>query len=153
MGTAQEARSLAQTLARIRAAQEIKEAISVRITSQQRQDLERLHAHLGGKRAELLRAAFEEGLNALALAAGLDLDAEQGESRVVGAIEGNLFGDWRYLDACEGGDLHTTVARLVWPRDLPWTGNTKSDRKLAEEPYYRHYDRTQRERSGLQGNL
>lgn len=69
------------------------------------------------------------------------LDAEQGESRVVGAIEGNLFGDWTYLDACEGGDLHTTVARLVWPRDLPWTGDTKLDRKLAEQPYYRHYDR------------
>jgi DNA polymerase-1 len=69
------------------------------------------------------------------------LDAEQGESRVVGAIEGNLFDDWRYLDACEGGDLHTTVARLVWPDDIPWTGNTRRDRELAEQPYYRHYDR------------
>jgi len=67
-------------------------------------------------------------------------DAEQGESRVVGAIEGNLFGDWRYLDACEGGDLHTNVAKLVW-RDLPWTGELGHDRKLAEQPYYRHYDR------------
>lgn len=68
------------------------------------------------------------------------IDAEQGESRVVGAIEGNLFGDWRYLDACEGGDLHTTVAKLVW-RDLGWTGDPKQDRELAERPYYRHYDR------------
>ncbi len=68
------------------------------------------------------------------------LDAQQGESRVVGAIEGNLFGDWKYLDACEGGDLHTNVARLVWP-DLPWTGKLASDRALAERPYYRHYDR------------
>lgn len=69
------------------------------------------------------------------------LDAEQGESRVVGAIEGNLFDDWRYLDACECGDLHTTVAKLVWPDDVPWTGNDKLDRELAEKPYYRHYDR------------
>jgi DNA polymerase-1 len=69
------------------------------------------------------------------------LDAEQGESRVVGAIEGNLFDDWRYLDACEGGDLHTTVARLVWPDVVAWTGNLAGDRQLAEQPYYRHYDR------------
>lgn len=69
------------------------------------------------------------------------IDAEQGESRVVGAIEGNLFSDWRYLDACEGGDLHTSVAKLVWPKDLPWTGNITQDRQLAEQVYYRHYDR------------
>jgi DNA polymerase-1 len=67
-------------------------------------------------------------------------DAEQGESRVVGAIEGNLFGDWRYLNACEGGDLHTNVAQLVWP-DLPWTSDPGANRKRAEQPYYRHYDR------------
>src|SRR5215475_8551297 len=67
-------------------------------------------------------------------------DAEQGESRVVGAIEYNLFEDGRYLDACEGGDLHTSVAKLVWP-DLPWPGTPSSDRKFAEQPYYRHYDR------------
>jgi len=67
-------------------------------------------------------------------------DAEQGESRCVGAIEWNLFGDGRYLDACEAGDLHTTVAKLVWP-EIRWTGNMASDRKLAEQPYYRHYDR------------
>src|SRR5262249_34741352 len=69
------------------------------------------------------------------------LDAEQGESRIVGAIEGNLFGDWLYLDACEGGDLHTTVAKLVWPDALPWTGDLGQDRSLGEQPYYRHYDR------------
>ena len=69
------------------------------------------------------------------------LDAEQGESRVVGAIEWNLFRDGRYLDACEGGDLHTSVAKLVWPRDVRWTGNLRDDRTLAEQPYYRHYDR------------
>jgi DNA polymerase-1 len=68
------------------------------------------------------------------------IDAEQGESRIVGGIEGLLFGDWRYLDACESGDLHTTVARLVWPT-LAWTNDIERDRHLAEQPYYRHYDR------------
>ncbi len=67
-------------------------------------------------------------------------DAEQGESRVVGAVEGNLFSDWRYLDACESGDLHTTVAKLVWPK-LGWTGNLRRDKELAEQPFYRHYSR------------
>jgi DNA polymerase-1 len=68
------------------------------------------------------------------------LDAQQGESRVVGAIEHNLFGDDRYLDACESGDLHTRVARLVWP-DLAWTGKDRTDKVLAERPFYRHYSR------------
>ena len=67
-------------------------------------------------------------------------DAEQGESRVVGGIEYNLFGDGRYLDACESGDLHTTVARLVWPK-LAWTGDLATDKELAELKYYRHYSR------------
>lgn len=68
------------------------------------------------------------------------IDAEQGESRVVGAIEWNLFHDGRYLDTCESGDLHTRVAKLCWPR-LDWPGDPDGDRKLAEKPYYRHYDR------------
>jgi DNA polymerase-1 len=67
------------------------------------------------------------------------LDAAQGESRVVGAIEWNLFKDGRYLDACESGDLHTNVAKLCWP-DLGWTGDPRLDRQLAERPFYRHYD-------------
>jgi DNA polymerase-1 len=68
------------------------------------------------------------------------LDGEQGESRVVGGIEYVLFNDSRYLDACESGDLHTTVAKLVWP-GLLWTGNIKLDKELAEQSYYRHYSR------------
>ena len=67
------------------------------------------------------------------------LDEPQGESRMVGAITWNLFKDGRYLDACESGDLHTNVAKLCWP-GLPWTGDPTADRKLAEQPYYRHYD-------------
>ncbi len=66
-------------------------------------------------------------------------DAKSGESYIVGAIEGNLFNDWRYLDAVESGDIHTAVARLCWP-DLGWTGDLKRDKIIAERPYYRHYD-------------
>lgn len=68
------------------------------------------------------------------------LDAQQGESYCVGAIEWNLFKDGRYLDACEGGDLHTSVAKLCWA-SLNWVGDLKADKELAEQPYYRHYSR------------
>ena len=64
------------------------------------------------------------------------IDLEQAESRLVGAIEYNLFDDSRYLDACESGDLHTAVCRLAWP-NLPWTGDFKTDRITAERPFYR----------------
>jgi len=67
-------------------------------------------------------------------------DAKQGESRVVGAIEYVLFRDNKYLDACESDDLHTTVAKLVWPK-LAWAGDPEVDKELAEQPYYRHYSR------------
>lgn len=69
-----------------------------------------------------------------------NFDAEQGESRVVGAIEWNLFKNGVYLDACESGDLHTAVARICWP-GLPWRDDLDADRELAEQPYYRHYSR------------
>src|SRR4029077_15264116 len=62
------------------------------------------------------------------------VDAQQGEGRVVGAIEWNLFEDGTYLNACESGDLHTSVAKLVWP-NLAWTNSLESDTKLDEEPY------------------
>jgi len=65
-------------------------------------------------------------------------DAKSGESYIVGAIEGNLFDDWRYLDAVESGDVHTTVARMCWP-DLGWTGDLARDTEIAERPFYRHY--------------
>lgn len=65
-------------------------------------------------------------------------DAKSGESFCVGAIEWNLFHDGRYLDACESGDPHTAVARIMWP-NLNWTGDLKRDKHIAESPYYRHY--------------
>lgn len=68
------------------------------------------------------------------------IDAQQIQSRIVGAIEWNLFHDGKYLDACESGDLHTTVARMCWPKDA-WNGDLDHDRELAELPYYRHYSK------------
>jgi DNA polymerase I len=65
-------------------------------------------------------------------------DAKSGESFCVGAIEWNLFRDGTYLDACESGDPHTSVARLVWP-ELGWTGDNTRDKSRAETPFYRHY--------------
>lgn len=65
-------------------------------------------------------------------------DAKSGESFVVGALVWNLFSDPTYLDACASGDPHTAVARICWP-GLGWTGVLKSDKDIAERPYYRHY--------------
>lgn len=65
-------------------------------------------------------------------------DAEQGESRCVGATLWNIFEDGAYLDAAEGGDLHTAVSKMCEPT-FPWTGIQKQDKEIAERPYYRHY--------------
>lgn len=66
------------------------------------------------------------------------IDLEQAESREVGFKIGLLFNDWTYLDACEGGDLHTLVAKLVWP-NLGWTGDAKKDRAIADGNFYREF--------------
>ncbi len=65
-----------------------------------------------------------------------NVDLEQGDSRNVGAIHLALFNDSTYLNACESGDLHTTVAKLVWT-NLPWPGDPKGDRKIADQIFYR----------------
>lgn len=65
-------------------------------------------------------------------------DAKSGESYCVGGTEWNLFKDGRYLNAVESGDVHTSVARICWPR-LGWTGDIHRDKAIAEQPYYRHY--------------
>jgi hypothetical protein len=67
-----------------------------------------------------------------------NIDLEQADSRNIGALCYNVFRDSRYLDACESGDLHTTVAKMSRP-ELPWTGDLKADRNIAELPYYRHH--------------
>lgn len=68
----------------------------------------------------------------------VNLDGEQAESRKVGFIQGIRCNDWKYLDACEDGDLHTNVAKLVWP-GLPWTGDYDEDKAIAERLFYRHF--------------
>jgi DNA polymerase I-like protein with 3'-5' exonuclease and polymerase domains len=72
-----------------------------------------------------------------------NLDLEQADARNVGAICWNLFVESRgeqfagaYLNACESGDLHTTVCRMAWA-DLPWTGDAKLDRAIADTIAYR----------------
>lgn len=84
---------------------------------------------------EFLRQIFiaDEGMKLA------NFDAEQGESRIIGALEWNLFHRGEYLDACESGDLHTKVSIMCEPR-LPWTGDLDKDRVIAEQPYYRHHD-------------
>ena len=67
----------------------------------------------------------------------ISIDLKQSEAREVGFILGSLFGDWRYLDAIERGDVHTHVARLTWT-ELPWTGDEREDRAIAEKPFYRN---------------
>lgn len=86
-----------------------------------------------------------------------NIDLEQTESRDVGFLQGTLLGDWRYLDACEEGDLHVTVAKMVWPdlramqdlyneagilicrRGETWSGDKRKDRAIADQPFYRHF--------------
>lgn len=78
-----------------------------------------------------------------------NVDLEQADSRNLGAICWNLFRKTHgeafagaYLDACESGDLHTTVTRMVWPNDLPWTEDRKANKALADTPgFYREKSR------------
>ena len=62
-----------------------------------------------------------------------NVDLSQADARGVGAIIYSLFGDSTYLDACESGDLHTTVCRLAWT-ELPWA---EPYRAVADQIAYR----------------
>lgn len=73
-----------------------------------------------------------------------NLDLEQADARNVGAICWNLFRDSRgdsfagaYLDACEGGDLHTSVCRMAWT-NLAWPDDPALFRAVADEIAYRN---------------
>jgi DNA polymerase I-like protein with 3'-5' exonuclease and polymerase domains len=73
-----------------------------------------------------------------------NLDLEQGDSRNVGALCWNILVDKHgesfagaYLDACESGDLHTTVTKMAY-KNLPW--GTASDREVAEMIAHKHYE-------------
>ena len=75
-----------------------------------------------------------------------NIDLEQADARNVGAKLWTLFrashGEsfaGAYLDACESGDLHTTVCKMAYP-NLPWTGDPKKDKDLADgTKAYRNY--------------
>ena len=95
--------------------------------------------------------AFGTGGNAQNIAPGLRyvfvadpgqklvvIDLEQVEARDVGFFCGCLFDDWGFLDACESGDLHTNNAKRIWP-ELPWPGDAKGDRALADQGFYRDF--------------
>lgn len=61
------------------------------------------------------------------------IDLHAAESKGVGYISG----DPAYIKACDEGDAHTVVARLVWTH-LPWTGDIKQDKAIASgTPFYR----------------
>ena len=62
------------------------------------------------------------------------IDGSQAESRAVAY----LAPDEEYIQSCEMGDVHTMVAKMVWP-ELDWTGDLKQDKKIAESPYYRFF--------------
>lgn len=95
--------------------------------------------------------AFGTGGNAQNIAQGLRyvfvadqgyvivvVDLEQVEARDVGYFCGCLFNDWAFLDACESGDLHANNAKRIWP-ELPWTGDPKADRAIANQIFYREF--------------
>lgn len=70
-----------------------------------------------------------------------EIDEEQAEARDVGFTMGVLFNDWRYLDACEGGDLHTTTAKMVWPDKV----KCRAD---ADQLFYRNFSYRQMTKRG-----
>ena len=80
------------------------------------------------------------------------IDLEQAESREVGWLCGILFDDWRYLDACDSGDLHTLTCKLIWPNKA-WTGDAKKDRALADEIFYREFSYRDMSKRGGHGCL
>lgn len=73
----------------------------------------------------------------------VNVDLEQADSRNVGALCWNLFYESHgpefagaYLDACESGDLHTTVCRMAWTA-LEWGDDPQNWRKVADQIAYR----------------
>lgn len=65
-------------------------------------------------------------------------DLEQADAREVGYFCGTILGDWSYLDACESGDLHTTVTKLCYP-EWKWSNDPAENRALADRKFYRHF--------------
>lgn len=75
----------------------------------------------------------------------INIDLEQADSRNVGALCWEYFYETHgeefagaYLDACESGDLHTTVCRMGWT-NLPWPEDRSNWRAIADRTAYRTY--------------
>jgi DNA polymerase-1 len=69
----------------------------------------------------------------------VNIDLAQGDARNVGAVCWDRFVEQygskfagSYLDACESGDLHTTVCRMAW-QDLDWPEDKSLWKKVAEQ--------------------
>jgi len=58
-------------------------------------------------------------------------DLAQAESRLAGLSAWLASGKDAYLLACESGDLHTAVTKMVRP-NLQWTGSAKGDKAVAD---------------------
>jgi hypothetical protein len=43
-----------------------------------------------------------------------------------------------YINAVESSDLHTEVAKMVWP-NMGWTEDQEQNRALAEQPYFGNF--------------
>lgn len=73
----------------------------------------------------------------------VNVDLEQADARNVGARLWQTFYDTKgpdvagaYLDACESGDLHTTVCKMAWT-GLSWGDDPKAWRAVADIKAYR----------------
>lgn len=75
----------------------------------------------------------------------INVDLEQADARNVGARIycqfRDEFGDeeaGRYLNACESGDLHTSVCAMAWKNlDWPSPWDMKTAKAIAQQPFYR----------------
>lgn len=84
------------------------------------------------------------------------IDLETAESRIVAARGWQVtrkkgVGRDGYWKACDAGDLHTYVAKVVWPH-FAWTGDKASDRKIADRLFYRHHSYRQACKVGGHGS-
>ena len=75
-------------------------------------------------------------------------DLKQAESRGVGYISGCA----PFIVACESSDLHTFVAKMVWPA-LEWKGDDKLDKKIAGKIFYRDFSYRDMSKRGSHGCL
>lgn len=69
----------------------------------------------------------------------INVDLKGADSWAVGLEVFLHTGDKSYLAALQSTDVHTHVAKMVWPK-LGWTGDPRADKKIAQQFFYRQYD-------------